>query len=162
MEIILKKNIFKLIGRYSVKDVNDNDILRVERTMFSIFNTHTVMDLTDNHICKIKRKVLSLFPNYRIFLKNGRVINVKKKTGSIKKKFSVMENDEEYEIDGDVLENTFSIKKGEEVLASVDKKIVNMLKVYDISIKEIKFVPTIISIIVALDIVKYKKFAYII
>ncbi len=162
MEIILKKNLFKLVNRYSVMDSNGNNILRVEKRLMSMFNTYVVMDLTDNYICEIKRKMLSVFPNYRIFFKSGRVINVKKHTGSIKKKFSVIEEGEEYFIEGDVLENMFNIKKGGEVFASVEKKVINMLKVYDIKTKEIKSIPTIISIIVALDIIKYKKLAYLI
>lgn len=161
MEMILKKNIFSVVNRYNVKDTRGNILLRTDKKLLSIHNTHTVMDITENSICEIKRKILSFLPYYRIFFTNGKVINVKKNTGSINKKFVVVDEEGEYTIEGNVLENTFIIKKDEEILARVEKKIINMFKAYDIKIDNVKYTPIVIAMMVALDIIKYRKFAYL-
>lgn len=162
MEIILKKNILKMVNRYSIKDTKGNTILRTEKKLLSLHNTHTLMDITENHICKIKRKIMSFFPYYRIFFENGRIITVKKNTGSINKKFIVTDGEVDYVIEGNVIENTFTIKKDEEILARVERSIINMFKAYDIKMDDTKYIPLVVSIIITLDIIKYKKLAYLI
>ena len=96
-----------------------------------------------------------------MFFRKTEKATVMKKTASIKKKFIVMDEEGEYTIEGDVFENTFVIKRGEEELAKVSKTIINFFKAYDIQVKEVGNIPTVLSIVIALDIVKYKRLAYI-
>ena len=160
MEIILKKNIWKLITRYNIRDTNDRDLLRIEKKLFTLSNKHVLTDLTENPLATIKRKVFSLLPHYRVILQNGKVITIRKKPTSIKNKFTIIDDEGEYTVEGDVFENNFIIKKGDEELAKVSKTIIKMFKAYDIQIKDVKNVPMIIAMIIALDIVKYKRLAY--
>ncbi|MBP5426319.1 MAG: LURP-one-related family protein [Clostridiales bacterium] len=162
MQILLKKNLFSLIKKYSVKDSSGRDLLRVEKKPFSITDKHKVMDLTENCICEIKKKVWSIFPKYRIIFTGGEVLEVSKNRGIINKKFFIKSLNSEYLVEGNVIDNEFQIKNGQEEIAKVQRTVINMFKAYDIQIREIKNVPIVISAIIAMDIIKYKKLSYLI
>lgn len=162
MEIILKRKIFSLTKKYSIKDFIGRDLLRVEKKILSISNKHTLMDLTENPICEIKKKIFSIFPRYRVVFNNGEILEIYKNRNIIKRKFFIISSSGEYSVEGDVMENNFEIKRGQDVLAKVDKKVVKMFRAYDVQVRDVKSVPVVISAIIAMDIIKYKKLAYLI
>lgn len=162
MEIIIRKNIFSPVNKYSIRDSGGRNIMRIERKLLSIYDKHTLMDITENPICEIKRKIFSLFPKYRIYFKNGEVVEIYKNRNIVKRKFFITSASGNYTVEGDVMENNFKIKKGEDVLAKVEKKLIHMFRAYDVQIQDKKYVPFVISAVIAIDIIKYKKLSYLI
>lgn len=161
MEIILKKNLCRLVNRYDIKDINNRKLLRIEKKVLTLSNKHLLTDLTENPLATIQRKIFSILPRYIITFPNGEVISVVKKTTSLRKRYVVMDSEGEYTIEGNVIENNFVIKKDDEELAKVEKTIVKLFKAYDIQIKDVKNIPKVLAIVITLDIVKYKRLAYI-
>lgn len=157
MRLIIKQKVVSVAGKYFIKDREDRDVYVVKGS-YTFPKKYRVFDMQDREIVKIKKKFFRIFfATFDFFVNGSRVCRAKRKF-SIKPKYEIKGATGEYTISGNFFEWDYSIKKGEQVVASVFKKLTLYRDSYILDIEEgfEKELPVILGITIMFDHVHHR------
>ena len=110
MQYIIRQKILAIRDRFTIKDINDNDVFQVKGSLLAIPKRLKVMDMQGNELIQVRHKIIDIMPQFFI-IKDGEKIAKVKRRFTLRKKYAVHAKDGEYAIEGDVWAWNYNILK---------------------------------------------------
>lgn len=125
---------------YSVKDENDKEIFKVSPSA-SLLTRFKIVDKDRNVLLVIKKEYFKFLPHYKIVDKDGHVLaKVKKRWSWTRNAYeitSMIEGDtSKYSMDSNVMGWAFVLKRDDQVLCSMGKKLFKLTDTYEIDVQD--------------------------
>lgn len=125
MVLVIKNRLFTLKGGSRVKDELGNDAYKVDGKFFTITRKKYVRTLDDKTLYTVRNKFWHiLFRSAYLIDSNGKKVMKIKRKFAIKSKFNIFTKDgNTYSIDGNFIGWNWQIKRNDEIIASIYRKI---------------------------------------
>ena len=151
MKLVLKEKVFALKERFNVTDEQEQPLYSVEGKFFSWGHQFDIEDASGAHMAHIKQKVFALLPRYFITCDGMEEMELKGHLNIIHPHYTLETPDGDWEVRGDFLQHEYTIRKGEEEIATVTKKWFTWGDTYLLDVAEDKNVVPALSVMIALD-----------
>lgn len=152
MEVYIRNKWISFGGSSAVKDVNENDLLKVKGRFFTFTRKKLVMDLSDNLIYTIRNKFWRLFV-HRAFVidKDGEIVaTVRRKFFSFHDRYFIDSKLGNFEITGNILGFDYHILVNGEEVGHIARRI-SLRDSYVLSINDNADLPFYVSLVIAID-----------
>lgn len=146
MKLLLKQKVFSWFDSYNIYDENENIIYKVKGE-FAWGHLLRIYDENDNEIGSLKQKIFTLFPKFILRVK-GKEYLLNKEFTILKEVFSIYDLD--IEVTGNFIGWSYEIKRSDEVIARVSKKL-SYTDVYELDIKDDKDSLLVLLIVLSID-----------
>lgn len=150
--LYMKQSLFSLSGKFTVKDMSEQDVYFVEGSFLKIPKTFTILNTSREEVAHITKKVLSLLPKFHVDVNGKEVLTIKKEFSMFKSRYTIVDTD--IEMRGNWWDMDFTVFYQGEQVGEVHKKWLSWGDSYEISIHEPSFEIMMIALVVAIDCVK--------
>lgn len=150
--LYMKQSLFSLSGKFTVKDMSEQDVYFVEGSFLKIPKTFTILNTSREEVAHITKKVLSLLPKFHVDVNGKEVLTIKKEFSMFKSRYTIVDTD--IEMRGNWWDMDFTVFYQGEQVGEVHKKWLSWGDSYEISINEPSFEIMMIALVVAIDCVK--------
>lgn len=148
MKLYIKQKVFSIKDKFNIYDENQNPVYTCDGKLFSIGKKLDIFDSNNELVSNIHQKVIAFLPKYFIN-KGGEDVACVKKQFAIKPTYNIDEFG--WEVKGNFLAHTYTIKQGLTLVAEINKKWVSWGDTYEIDIKD-GFNPVdVISVVLIID-----------
>ena len=150
--LYMKQNLFSLSGKFSVKDLNEQDVYFVEGSFLQIPKTFTILNTSRQEVAHITKKVFSLLPKFFVEVNGQEVLTIKKQFSLFKGRYTVEDTD--IDMRGNWWDMDFTVYRKGQQIGEVHKKWLSWGDSYEVSIHDEAYETLIIALVVAIDCVK--------
>lgn len=150
--LYMKQNLFSLSGKFSVKDLNEQDVYFVEGSFLQIPKTFTILNASRQEVAHITKKVFSLLPKFFVEANGQEVLTIKKEFSLFKGRYTVENTD--IDMRGNWWDMDFTVYRQGQQIGEVHKKWLSWGDSYEVTINDEAFETLIIALVVAIDCVK--------
>ena len=153
MELAIRNKWISLRGSSVVKDLNENDVLRVRGKFWTFTRKKFVEDLDGNLLYTVRNKFWILFVRKAfVYNKDGEIVaNIRKKFWSVHDRYFVETTYGQLEICGNILGFDYHIKLNDEEIGHVARKI-SLRDSFVLSIDETKVdYAFMVALVIAID-----------
>ena len=140
---------FSIRDRFTVKDEEMNDVFYAEGKFLTIGKKIRLHAMDGDEVLYIEEKVLSSSSNYKIYIGNQLLLEVKQELAIFKKKYEIVTPD--WRIRGDVWSMNFDIVEGSEPIATIRKKWFSIMDAYEIEVFKEDYLELILGIVIMID-----------
>ena len=134
MKYYIKQKVFSLRDKFTVKDYSQNDVFQVQGKFMSISNKLELLNMDGSQVLNSKKKLFRFLPVYNIYSNHNEELATIKKKFSLKPKFDIIAENEVYQVDGSFFAHSFVIRRDEQDVASIVKKVFSFGDSYEIDI----------------------------
>jgi uncharacterized protein YxjI len=136
MRYIIREKFFRLGEDSTITDEYGRPVIQVDGKVFTLHHTLVLRDLTGNELATVKKKLIALGKTYQIERHGQEVATVHKKLISpFVDRFTVdIPGAEDLHVTGSIFEHNYTIKRGEQVVASVSKQWISLTETYGVDI----------------------------
>jgi len=134
MKFYIKQKVFSFRDKFTVKDLEQNDLYQVKGKLMSISNKIDFMDMNEVVLLKAQKKILSILPKYFIYDKEEVLVAEVQKRFSFRPKFTVQALNNEMVVEGSLFGHNFSVMNNGELVAAISKKVFSFGDSYEIEI----------------------------
>ncbi|MDD4111280.1 MAG: LURP-one-related family protein [Clostridia bacterium] len=147
--------------KYEIQNSEGEIIYQVKSNIWFPFKL-TVSDLNNKPLIVIKKRYFRIFPRFDVYSTESKTMlaKIKAKLGILEKRFNIYSSNPEFnnlKIHGDVIGLSFQIMKDNEVLATVNKKILNIGDKYSVQINDDKNSMLYFAIVLTLDTIVHTR-----
>jgi uncharacterized protein YxjI len=134
MRYIIREKFFRLGEDSTITDESGRPVIQVDGKVFSLHQTLVLRDLMGNELATVKKQLLALGHTYHITRQGQEAARVHKKIISpFVDRFTVdIPGGEELHVTGSIFEHNFTIKQGEQVVATVSKRWISLTDTYGV------------------------------
>ncbi|AST93571.1 hypothetical protein BC6307_21025 [Sutcliffiella cohnii] len=151
-ELFIKQKVFSISEKFTVKDVQQEDVYYVEGSFMKIPKTFSVMNTNREEVALITKKVFSFLPKFFVEVNGREVVTINKEWSFFKARYSI--SAEGIEVIGNWWDMDFQVLQHGKVIGKVNKEWFTWGDSYKVQILDEKMEKTIIAIVVAIDCVK--------
>lgn len=148
----MKQSLFSLSGKFTVKDMTEQDVYFIEGSFLKIPKTFTVFNALREEVAHITKKVFSLLPKFDVDVNGNNVLTIKKEFSMFKSRYTIVNTD--IEMRGNWWDMDFIVFYQGEQVGEVHKRWLSWGDGYEISVNEPSFEMVMIALVVAIDCVK--------
>ena len=134
MKYYIKQKVFSLRDKFTVKDYSQNDVFQVQGKFMSLSNKLELLNMDGSQVLNSKKQLFRFLPLYHIYSNHDEELATIKKKFSFKPKFEIFAGNDEYEVEGSFFAHSFVIRKNEQDVASIVKKVFSFGDSYEIDI----------------------------
>ena len=146
MKLLLKQKVFSWFDSYNIYDENENVIYKVKGE-FAWGHLLRIYDESDTEVGLLKQNVFTLFPKFTLRIKDKEYL-LNNEFTFLKEVFSI--DDLDVEVKGDFWGWNYEIKKHDELIARISKKL-SYTDVYEINIKNESNSVLVLLIVLSID-----------
>ena len=140
---------FSIRDRFTVKDEEMNDVFYAEGKFLTIGKKIRLHAMDGDEVLYIEEKVLSFLSNYKIYIGNQLLSEVKQELAFFKKKYNIVTPN--WHIRGDVWSMNFDIVEGSEPIATIRKKWFSFMDAYEIEVFKEDYLELILGVVIVID-----------
>jgi uncharacterized protein YxjI len=149
MALCIKEHVFSWNGIYDVYDEKENILYTVKGEFWSLGHKIHIYDGKGEEVAYIHEKVWAFFKTFEIYLHG-------EKKGVLKEKFSWFRPKYQVdflncEIEGDIFEWNYEMRRGAETIAMVQRKIFSWANVFYLSYPDPKDELAVLTLAIAID-----------
>lgn len=154
MRYIIREKFFRLGEDSTITDASGRPVIQVDGKVFSLHHTLVLRDLRGNELATVKKKLIALGQTYQITIHGQEVASVHKKIISpFVDRFTVdVVGGEELYVTGSILEHNFTIKRAEQVVATVSRQWIALTDTYGVDIAPGQNDLLILATVLAIDL----------
>lgn len=125
MELSIRNKWISLGGSSTVKDLNENDVLKIKGKVFTLSNKKFVYDLEDNLLYTVRNKIFTVFARKAFVIdKDGNtLVKIRRKIFSMHDRYFVESSLGEMEICGNILGFNYKITLNGKEIGHISRKI---------------------------------------
>src|SRR5574344_896689 len=149
MALCIRERIFSWSEKYDVYDEKQNVLYSVKGEVFSLGHKIHIYNAKGEEVAYIREKIWSFFKKFEIYI-NGEM------KGMLKEKFSWFHP--KYEVDfmdlaieGDIFEWNYQMRRGEEPIAQIQRKIFSWANVFYLSYPNPQDEVAVLALAIAID-----------
>ena len=151
-KLYMKQKVFSLSGKFTVKDIDQQDVYYVEGSFMQIPKTFTIMDPSRREIALITKKVFSLLPKFFVEVDGREAMTINKEFSFFKARYTI--DAAGIDVRGNWWDMNFEVLRKGEVVGSVSKQWLTWGDTYEVEILDEEMEHLVIAIVVAIDCVK--------
>lgn len=158
MELAIRNKWISLGGSSVVKDLNENDVLKVKGKVFTFSNKKFVYDLEDNLLYTVRNKIFTIFARKAFVLdKDGNtLVKIRRKIFSVHDRYFVESSLGEMEICGNIFCFDYKITLNGQEIGHISRKI-SLRDSYVLTINDDFDYALFVALVIAIDNITDKR-----
>jgi uncharacterized protein YxjI len=154
MRYVIREKFFRLGEDSAITDEAGRVVYQVDGKVFSLHNTLVVRDPAGSEVARVQRQLIALRPTYHITVHGHEIAEVRKKLFSpFIDRFTIdIPGPEDLAIKGSLLDHDYSVRRGDQVVATVSKAWISLTDTYGVDIAPAENALLILTSILALDL----------
>ncbi|HEX6555496.1 MAG TPA: LURP-one-related family protein [Ktedonobacteraceae bacterium] len=154
MRYVIREKFFRLGEDSTITDEFGRPVIEVDGKVFSIHDTLIMRDLNGNELARIKKQLVALSPTYHVTRNGQELAAIRKKIFSpFVDRYSVdIAGSEELHVTGSIFEHDYTIRRGNQVVATVSKAWLSLTETYGVDIAPGEDDLLILATVLALDL----------
>jgi len=154
MRYVIREKFFRLGEDSTINDEFGRPVIEVDGKVFSIHHTLIMRDLNGNELATIKKQLAALSPTYHVTRNGQEIAAIRKKIFSpFVDRYSVdIAGSEELHVTGSIFEHDYTIRRGNQVVATVSKAWISLTETYGVDIAPGEDDLLILATVLALDL----------
>jgi uncharacterized protein YxjI len=149
MSLYIRERIFSWAEQYDVLDDQQKQVYSIKGEVFSFGHKIHIMDSTGKEAAFIKEKVFSLFHTFEIYIGGQLQGTIKEKFAWFHSRYNV--DFMKLEVEGDIFDWNYEMKRGEQVVATIARKILSWANVFSLEYSDPKDELPILALAIAID-----------
>jgi len=151
---VIRERLFALGEDSDITDEAGQPVLRVDGKVLSLSNKLVLLDPAGREVGQVHRKLVALRPSYEIAIEGTDVAEVRKHLFSgFRERFTIdVRGAGDMEIDGDIFDHEFTIRRNGQVVATISKRWLTVTASYAVDIAPGENVVLILASVLALDL----------
>lgn len=151
-KLFIEQRLFSLGGHFTVMDEQGQDQYIVKGKFTTIPRFFTITDSHGRRIGSISQKAFSFLPKFFVNIEEEQVMRIEKQLAFFKSHYRI--NVKNLDIQGDWWNKNFEIRRGKELVATIQEKWFTMGTFFEITIYDEALEHTTIALVIAIDVVK--------
>src|ERR1051326_3861470 len=157
MRYLIREKFFRLGEDSTITDESGRPVMQVDGKVLSLHHTLVLRDMGGHELATVKKQLLAWGQTYVIARQGQEVGSVHKKIISpFVDRFTVeMAGGDDLHVTGSIFEHNFTIKRGEQVIATVSKQWISLTDTYGVDIApgqdDLLLLTTVLAIYLAED-----------
>lgn len=140
---------FSFKDQFTIKDENQNDVFIAEGKFFSIGKQIRIYTMQGEELLFIKQSLWKLLSHYEFYIGDQLVSEMKQEFAFFKKRYNILNPD--WRIKGDIWSLNYEILEGNQVIATIQKKLLSWTDAYEIDIVHEEDTEIVLGIVIAID-----------
>ena len=151
-ELYIKQKVFSLGEKFSVKDIEENEVYFVEGSFMRIPKTFSIKDDKLAEVAMITKKMFSFLPTFFVDVHGQETMTIKKEFTFIKARYTI--DAAGIEVQGNWWDMDFEVYQNRNFIGSVSKQWFTWGDSYQLQITDEKMEPLLVALVVAIDCAK--------
>ena len=151
-QLYIKQKVLSLSGKFSVKDVEENEVYFVEGSFMQIPKTFSIMDVARQEVAMITKKTFSFLPTFFVDVHGQETMTIKKEFSFLKARYTI--DAAGIEVQGNWWDMDFEVYQNGELIGAVSKKWFTWGDSYQLQIVDDEMEPLLVALVVAIDCAK--------
>lgn len=151
MKFYVKQKVFSFRDKFKVTDEFQKELYQVAGKFISISNKLELQNLDGSVVLHAKKQVFSFMPKYFIYTPHNEEVAVIQRKFAFKPKFDIRAGNKELTVDGSLFGHSFQIYDEEQVVASIQKKIISWGDTYEIEVVSDQNLELYLFIVIIID-----------
>ena len=151
---LIRERFFRLGEDSDITDEHGRPVLHVDGKVLSLRNRLVLRDPKGREVAQVQRKLVALRPTYQISMAGREVAEVRKHLFTpFGDRFTIdVPGPDDLEVEGDLFDHEFSIRRGGQPVATVSKRWIAMRDTYAVDVASGQDDLLILSSVLALDL----------
>ena len=154
MRYIIRERFFRIGEDSDITDDSGQRVLQVDGKVLSLRNLLILRDLAGNEVARVQRKLIALRPTYEITAGGHELAEVRKHFFTpFGDQFTIdIPGPEDLEMAGNLLDHEFTIRRGNQTVATVSKRWFSITDTYGVEVAEGEDWLLLLACVLALDL----------
>jgi uncharacterized protein YxjI len=154
MRYVIREHFFRLGEDSDIMDESGQRILQVDGKVLSLHDLLIIRDPAGNEVARVHRKLIALRPTYEISAHGREVAEVRKHFFTpFGDRFTIdLPGPDDLEMVGNLLDHEFTIRRGDQIVATVSKQWFTLRETYGVEIAPGEDNLLVLASILALDL----------
>jgi uncharacterized protein YxjI len=151
---LIRERLFRLGEDSDITDEHGRPVLRVDGKVLSLRNRLVLRDPHGREVAQVQRKLVALVPTYQISLAGREGAEVRKHLFTpFGDRFTIdVPGPDDLEMAGDLLDHEFTIRRGDQPVATVSKRWFSMRDTYAVEVAAGQDDLLVLASVLALDL----------
>jgi uncharacterized protein YxjI len=151
---LIRERFFRLGEDSDITDDQGRPVLQVDGKVLSLHDRLVLRDPNDQEVAQVHRKLASLRPTYEVSVGGREVAKVRKQLFTpFGDRFTIdLPGPDDLEMIGDLLDHEFTIRRGDQTVATISKRWFSMRDTYAVDIAVGQDDLLILASVLALDL----------
>lgn len=154
MRYVIREKFFRLGEDSEITDEAGHPVFQVDGKVLTLHHTLVVRDLNGQEVAKVTKELIALRPTYHLTVHGQEVAEVRKKLFSpFIDRFTIdIPGPDDLTITGSLLDHEYTVRRGEQQVASVSKHWISLTDTYGVDIAPGEDEVLILTSVLALDL----------
>jgi len=154
MRYVIRERLFRLGEDSDITDESGQRVFQVDGKVLSLRDLLIVRDPAGNEVARVHRKLIALRPTYEITVGGQEVAEVRKKFFTpFGDRFTIdVPGPDDLEMVGNLLDHEFTIRRGDQTVATVSKQWFSLRDTYGVEIAPGEDTVLVLASVLALDL----------
>jgi len=151
---LIRERFFRLGEDSDITDEHGRPVLQVDGKVLSLRNRLVLRDPQGREVAEVQRKLIAMRPTYRISITGQPVAEVRKHLFTpFGDRFTIdVPGPDDLEMEGDLFDHEFTIRRGDQTVATVSKRWFTMRDTYAVDVAAGQDDLLILASVLALDL----------
>jgi uncharacterized protein YxjI len=151
---LIRERFFRLGEDSDITDEHGQPVLQVDGKVLSLRNRLVLRDPEGREVAQVQRKLVAMRPTYQLSIAGQEAAEVRKRLFTpFGDRFTIdVPGPDDLEMSGDLLDHEFTIRRGDQVVATVSKRWFSARDVYAVEIAPGQDDLLILASVLALDL----------
>jgi uncharacterized protein YxjI len=151
---LIRERFFRLGEDSDITDEHGRPVLRVDGKVLSLRNRLVVLDPEGGEVAQVHRKLVAMRPTYLVTIAGQKAAEVRKRLFTpFGDRFVIdVPGPDDMEMRGDLLDHEFTIRRGDQTVATISKRWFSMRDVYAVDVAPGEDDLLILASVLALDL----------
>jgi uncharacterized protein YxjI len=151
---LIRERFFRLGEDSEITDEQGRPVLHVDGKVLSLRNRLVIRDPEGREVAQVHRKLAALRPTYRVTVGGEDAAEVRKRLFTpLGDRFTIdVPGPDDLEMAGDLFDHEFTIRRGDQVVATVSKRWFSMRDTYAVDVASGQDALLILASVLALDL----------
>ena len=151
---LIRERFFRLGEDSDITDEHGRPVLHVDGKVLSLRNRLVLRDPQGREVAQVQRKLVALLPTYKISMAGREAAEVRKHLFTpFGDRFTIdVPGPDDLEMEGDLVDHEFTIRRGGQTLATVSKRWFSMRDTYAVEVAPGQDDLLILASVLALDL----------
>lgn len=151
-QLYIKQKVFSFSEKFTVKDLDENDVYFIEGSFMKIPKTFSIMNANRDEVALITKKVFSFLPRFFVEVNGREMVTIQKEFSFFKPRYTI--DGVGIEVQGNWWDMDFEVLQHGEVVGRVSKEWFTWGDSYKVQIMKDEMETIVIALVVAIDCVK--------
>lgn len=159
MRYLIRERFFRFGDDATITDESGNVVLQVDGKVITLRDRLVLRDPAGQEVAEVYRRLIALRPTYEIKIKGGETATVRKHFFTpFRDRFTIdIPGPDDLELSGNLFDHEFTIRRGDQVVATASKRWFSMRDTYAVEIADGQDHLLILASVLALELAEERE-----